>query len=142
MSMGEKKIEVMLPHRKPMLMIDQVLERNERSLVTSARIDKDNPLLQGGRLPGHAGLELIAQASGLLLGLTHEGEAKPGAIIAIRGMQVNIPWLEANALITIETEILGGGEAAAMFHGRVLLNGNAAVEATITVSTFFEGGTG
>jgi predicted hotdog family 3-hydroxylacyl-ACP dehydratase len=139
MSTTELLIETLLPHRRPMLMVGQVIEHNECSFVASARIDEDNPLLQDGRLPGYAGLELIAQASGLFLGLTYEGEAKPGAIVAVRSMQVFIPWLEVSSLITIECEMMGGDEAAAMFQGRVLLDGETAVEATITVSTFPEG---
>jgi predicted hotdog family 3-hydroxylacyl-ACP dehydratase len=142
MNKTKQDIETMLPHRRPILMVDQVVEHSDRRLITTTRIDKENPLIEGDRLPGHAGLELIAQASGLLLGLTCEGEARPGAIVAIRGMQVSKPWLELSAQITIETEILGGGEDAAMFHGKVLLNGDTAVEATITVSSFPQGETG
>jgi 3-hydroxyacyl-[acyl-carrier-protein] dehydratase len=138
--MTERDIETMLPHRRPMLMVDQVLERSDRHLITTTRIDKNNPFIKDNRLPGHAGLELIAQASGLFLGLSCEGDTRPGAIVAIRNMQVNMPWLEVSARIRIETEILGGGEDAAMFHGRVLLNDNTAVEATITLSAFPEGG--
>jgi predicted hotdog family 3-hydroxylacyl-ACP dehydratase len=141
MNMSEQDIETMLPHRRPMLMVGQVLERSDRRLITTTRIDKNNPLLEDNRLPGHAGLELIAQASGLLLGLTCKGGTRPGAIVAIRGMQVSMPWLELSAQITIETEILGGGEDAAMFYGRVILNGDTAVEATITVSSFPQGET-
>lgn len=144
---GRDEIEMMLPHRRPMLMVGRVLAHDERSLAASANIDPDNPLLLDGRLPGHAGLELIAQASGLLLGLIYEGEGsdgvvRPGAIVAVRGMQVNVPWLEANAPITIETEMMGGDEAAAMFDGRVTCADEVAMEATITVSTFPEGGAG
>lgn len=120
-------------------MVGQVLGHDAQRLTATARIDRNNPLLQDGRLPGHAGLELIAQASGLFLGLTFRGEARPGAIVTVRDMQVNVPWLDARNEITIETGLIGGDEAAAMFQGHVMVDGEVAVEATVMVSSFPEG---
>jgi predicted hotdog family 3-hydroxylacyl-ACP dehydratase len=140
--MTARDIETTLPHRRPMLMVGRVLEGSDQHLIATTRIDKENPFIEDNRLPGHVGLEMIAQASGLFLGLARDGDARPGAIVAIRGMQISMPWLELSARITIETELLGGGEDAAMFHGRVLHNGHTAVVATLTLSAFPEGDTG
>ena len=119
-----------------MLMIGTIVKHDAERLTALARIDSENPLLDQGRLPGHAGLELIAQASGLFLGLVFKGKARPGAIVAVRDMQVRQPWLNVDADITVETGLMGGDENAAMFRGSVMVAGEPAVEATLMVSPF------
>ncbi len=130
----------MLPHRKPMLMVSKITAYDDQTLTAQGRIDADNPLLVEGRFPGHGGLELLAQASGLFLGTRFSGEARPGAIVSVRDMQVHMPWLAVNDSLTIETRFLGGSESAAMFQGQVLQNQSVVMEATLTVSSFPEGG--
>jgi len=133
-------IETVLPHRPPLLMISGVATHDAHGLTATGRVDRDNPLLQDGALPGHAGLELIAQASGVWLGLSRKGEAGPGAIVTVRDMRVHLPWLDSQEKITVESAFLGGDERAAMFRGTVFVKGDVAVEATIMVGTFAAGG--
>lgn len=132
-------IESMLPHRKPMLMISKLLDYDDQKLSAQAVIHEDNPLLESGMLPGHAALELVAQASGLFLGLNLSGEAKPGAIVSVRDMQVHTPWIACGESLMIETQFLGGSESAAMFQGRVMHDQTLVLETTLTVSSFSEG---
>jgi len=129
----------MLPHQKPMLMISEVMAYDDQRLTALARIDQDNPLLERGLFPGHAALELLAQASGLLLGLRFAGESRPGAIVSIRDMHVYTAWLKVGETLKIETSFLGGSESAAMFLGSVKHEETVAMEATLTVSSFPEG---
>ena len=132
-------IEAMLPHQKPMRMVSEIVAHNDDSLTATAIIDDDNPLLEQGAFPGHAALELLAQASGLFLGLRFAGETRPGAIVSIRNMQVHTPQLNVGKALTIETRFLGGSETAAMFQGRVISDETVAMEAMLTVSSFPEG---
>jgi len=137
--MHNSKLESMLPHRKPMLMISDILKSSEQQLTALSCIDMDNPLLQDGRFPGYGCLELLAQASGLFLGLNMQGKAAPGAIISVRDMNIHKPWLVIDDSIYIETNLLGGSGSAAMFHGFVRQCNHLVMEATLTVSTFPEG---
>jgi len=129
----------MLPHQKPMLMVMEIVTHDHQKLTSRATIDEDNPLLERGKFPGYGGLELLAQASGLFLGLQFAGEVRPGAIVSVRDMQVNTPWVEVNESLTIETHFLGGSEHAAMFQGQVLHQQAVVMEAMLTVSSFPEG---
>jgi len=138
--MDRLDVTTMLPHQKPMLMVSEIVTYDDQSLTARATIDEDNPLLDSGRFPGHGGLELLAQASGLFLGLQFAGEARPGAIVSVRDMQVHTPWLSVNDSLTIETRFLGGSESAAMFQGRVMHHQSVVMEAMLTVSSFPEGG--
>ena len=82
---------------------------------------------------------LLAQASGLFLGLNFAGEARPAAIVSVRNMQVSIAWISAGESLQIETDFLGGNESTAMFQGRVKHAGAVVMEATLTVSSFPKG---
>ena len=138
--MDKPDVTAMLPHQKPMLMVSEIVTHDDQTLTARATIDEDNPLLESGRFPGHGGLELLAQASGLFLGVRFAGEARPGAIVSVRDMQVHSPWIEANESVTIETRFLGGSESAAMFQGQVIHQQSVVMEAMLTVSSFPEGG--
>jgi len=132
-------MEVMLPHRKPMLLVSEVLTYNAHGLTALASIHDDNPLLELGQFPGHAALEMLAQASGLLLGLRCAGEVRPGAIVSVRDMQVHVARLFPGDQMKIETNFLGGIESAAMFKGAVMQGETPVLEATLTLSQFPEG---
>jgi len=130
----------LLPHREPMLMVSNITGMDGDRLTAQAVVQEGNPLLQDGRLPGHAALEMLAQASGLFLGLAQAGqEVRPGAIVSVRDMQVHIDWLQPGARLTVETECLGSSGAAAMFRGSVKEGDATVLDAMLTVSSFPEG---
>jgi len=129
----------MLPHQRPMRMVTEILTHSGDSLTALAFISKDNPLLQRNTFPGYATLELLAQASGLFLGLCFVEKPGPGAIISIRGMKVHIAWLDIDEPLKIEIRFLGGNENTAMFKGCVMRKKVVVLEATLTVSRFREG---
>jgi len=137
--MDKLDVTTMLPHQRPMLMVSEIMAHDDQTLTAQAMIEADNPLLVEGMFPGHGGLELLAQASGLFLGLQFAGEARPGAIVSVRDMQIHTPRLSVNDSLTIETRFLGGSESAAMFQGRVMHHQSVVMEAMLTVSSFPEG---
>ena len=137
--MDKWHVTTMLPHQKLMLMVTEIVTYDDHRLTARATIDEDNPLLESSKFPGYGGLELLAQASGLFLGLQFAGEVRPGAIVSVRDMQVYTAWIEVNESLTIETRFLGGSERAAMFQGQVLHQQAVVMEAMLTVSSFPEG---
>jgi len=133
-------LQAMLPHRKPMLMISEILSYDEQGLEASSLIEAANPLLQDdGRFPGFATLELLAQASGLFLGLNLDGSAAPGAIVSVRNMQIYKSNLGIDKPIHVKVNFLGGSGSAAMFQGLAYQEDVLVSDATLTVSQFKEG---
>jgi len=132
--MHEMNLEALLPHRKPMLMISEVLSYDDGQLQALSMIEPENPLLQQGKFPGFAALELLAQASGLFLGLNMDGDGAPGAIVSVRNMQVHKACLTIDEAMHIKTNFLGGSGSAAMFQGLVYQEDRLVFEATLTVS--------
>lgn len=142
-NISDLDLTAMLPHRKPMLMISEVLSYHDEQLIASSLVDVSNPLLQAGKFPGYGCLELLAQASGLFLGLRSDGKASaaPGAIVSVRDMEVMRSWLLIDTPMHIETNFLGGSDRAAMFQGKVYQADKVVMQATLTVSSFPEGET-
>lgn len=137
-------IEAILPHRLPMLMISSVLSRDESSIHCRAIIDEHNPFLDGDILPGFVCLELVAQASGIFLGMgdsENEGvkAADSGAIVSVKNMIVKPKEIIEGMVMDVQSYFLGGNQSAAMFSGTVLLDGCAVFETKVTVALFDEG---
>ncbi|MDQ6991760.1 MAG: hypothetical protein Q9M11_08530 [Mariprofundaceae bacterium] len=120
-----------------MLMISEVLSYDKQQLKALSLIDPVNPLLQQGRFPGYAALELVAQASGLFLGLNMDGDGTtPGAIVSIRDLDIFKVWLAIDDVMHIKTIFLGGSEQAAMFQGSVYQSDKLVFKSTLIVSRF------
>ncbi len=138
--MHKRDLQAMLPHRKPMLMISEVLSYDDQQLEALSLIEAVNPLLQDdGRFPGFATLELLAQASGLFLGLNMDGSAAPGAIVSVRNMQIYKSSLGIDKPIHVKVNFLGGSGSAAMFQGLAYQEDVLVSDATLTVSQFKDG---
>lgn len=74
-----------LPHRYPFLMVDRVLELDESRVLALKNVSIDEPFFNGhfpGRpvMPGVLIVEALAQASGLLLGLSGTHAAREDRI--------------------------------------------------------------
>jgi 3-hydroxyacyl-[acyl-carrier-protein] dehydratase len=79
-------IAAILPHRYPFLLVDRVIELEPRqSIVAIKNVTLDEPFFQG-HFPGHPVMpgvlivEALAQASGLLIGLSGTHAAKDDRI--------------------------------------------------------------
>lgn len=111
-----------LPHQAPMLMLSEVLQHDNEQIHCTSQIERNNPLLSKGNFPCTGGLELLAQASGVLFGIKHsESEVRPGAIVQIKSFQVSDTPIPIGSELQIHAQFLGGSAEAALFEGHVLL---------------------
>jgi 3-hydroxyacyl-[acyl-carrier-protein] dehydratase len=83
--LGAEQIAAILPHRYPFLLVDRVIELDPgKSIVALKNVTMGEPFFQG-HFPGHPVMpgvlivEALAQASGLLIGLsgTYSVEHRP-----------------------------------------------------------------
>jgi 3-hydroxyacyl-[acyl-carrier-protein] dehydratase len=77
---GAERIAGILPHRYPFLLVDRVIELEPgKRIVALKNVTTNEPFFQG-HFPGHPVMpgvlivEALAQASGLLIGLSETGE--------------------------------------------------------------------
>jgi predicted hotdog family 3-hydroxylacyl-ACP dehydratase len=110
-----------LPHRPPMLMLSRVLGRREQAIHCASIIDPRNPLLEDGRFPVIGGLELVAQAAGVLLGLQNTGPpGKPGVIVQVKRFSTEAADIPVGSELQVHARIQAGGPDAALVEGEVL----------------------
>ncbi len=109
-----------------MLMLSSLLQQDEHFIHCISKIEAQNPLLVDGYFPTLGGLELLAQASGALLGLTSGGKAvRPGVIARIKSFQLLDASIPVGAELHIHARIVAGNLDAAMVEGSVLFNEQA-----------------
>jgi predicted hotdog family 3-hydroxylacyl-ACP dehydratase len=130
-----------LPHRPPMLMLSGILGRQEQSIHCTSIIDPLNPLLAGGRFPAIGGLELIAQAAGVLLGLQTGGNsARPGVIVQVKCFTVEQADIRAGSELHIHTRLQAGGADAALVEGEVLFADRQFFSGVVMLALLPDGG--
>ena len=96
-------IESYIPHRKPILLISEVLEIDDELGVTVATVKPDWPLCDGREINSLILVETVAQTAALVEGYKRIKDGKPGA----KGWLVGIKHAEFNvANIPIATRLV------------------------------------
>ncbi len=85
-------VEMLLPHRKPMCLVDRLVEFRDASGVVEALVDPESPLIgEDGGLDRIAFIELIAQSYAAVRGysdLLHGEGVKKGFLVAAKMIEV------------------------------------------------------
>jgi predicted hotdog family 3-hydroxylacyl-ACP dehydratase len=119
-----------LPHRPPMLLIDEILDYEAESVRCLVRITRDSLYCADGGVPAWVGLEYMAQAMGVYSGieLLQKGEApRIGFLLGTRRYESAVPafaigaQLEVSARVTLwEEDNLYAFDCAIVESGRKL----------------------
>lgn len=101
-----------LPHKEPMLMIDEVLSVEERKAVTKNKIKTTNPFIhKDNSLSETAYIELMAQTCAVFLvanrNKDNEGKAQLGFLIGISKLEIK-SGLRAGDEIIVNSSIFNG----------------------------------
>ena len=116
-------IDQYLPQRRPMRMVSAVLDYDARRIRSRCRIEADNPLLENGLFPVRGGLELLAQTSGLLLGLAqHAAERHVAGIVQVKSFRLEAVDIPVAADCIVQARLLAGSLDAAQFEGEAYYN--------------------
>lgn len=90
-------IELVVPHRPPMIWIDEVVARRSDGIVTTATIRPTDLLFQAGRgMPAHVAIEWMAQTCAAFAGskaLDEEAPVKIGFLLGTRDFRATRSWL-------------------------------------------------
>lgn len=127
--------ESLLPHRPPMLMLSTILEQDSDSVHCTSVIDAHNPLLSDGLFPVAGGVELLAQAAGILFGARAPGNAtRPGAIVQVKSFQVTPLDIPVGAELHIHARYQAGTVEAALFEGEVMFGEHRFFTGTLMIA--------
>jgi predicted hotdog family 3-hydroxylacyl-ACP dehydratase len=136
----DAKLFSLLPHRPPMLLINDVVEVNESSASAIAFIDDQASFFQNGNgIPAWIGLEYMGQTAALIAGYQLEHNlVKPhlGFLLGTRCYQTEVEFFLPNKNVLINcNEIAVVGDSLATFDctirhidsDKVLANANLSV---------------
>lgn len=143
-SYGIDRIQQLLPHRYPFLLVDRVLEAAEdgRHLVAIKNVTANEPFFQGhfpGNpiMPGVLHIEAIAQACGLMC-LSATTEDAPGGVENHDTILASIENAKFRRMIVpgdqmrIETTLLQRSRNMGKGRGVITVDGKVATEATLS----------
>jgi predicted hotdog family 3-hydroxylacyl-ACP dehydratase len=134
-----EQIEALIPHKGGMCLWDEVLAWDARSIRLLARNHSDpaHPLRSNGQLRAVHLCEYGAQAMAVHGGLRAQqegGAARPGLLVALRGVQLHVAHIDQLAgALECEAEVLVEGEGSQQYAfrihhaGTLLAEGRAAV---------------
>ncbi len=138
MTFNIQEIMDFLPHRYPFLLIDRVVEfEPAKRLVAIKNVTINEPFFQGHFpgypiMPGVLVVEAMAQAGGIIMMAEIPDRAKKLVVFTgIERAKFRRPVTPGDQL-RIEVEVLSFRTRAGRIHGRALVNGKLACEATLT----------
>lgn len=137
--LSRKQIEALIPHKGSMCLWDEVVAWDASSIRLRARnhADASHPLRSNGQLRAVHLCEYGAQAMAVHGGLRAQqegGEARPGLLVALRGVQLHVARIDQlSDALECEAEVLVEGEGSQQYAfrihhaGTLLAEGRAAV---------------
>ncbi len=123
----------LLPHRYPFLLVDRIVEVQERSIKAIKNVTFNEPFFQGHFpgapvMPGVLIVESIAQAGGcLLLAGVPDRDAKLAFFAGIDNCRFRRPVVPGDQMV-LEVEVLQLRRTFAKLHGRATVDGHLVCE--------------
>jgi predicted hotdog family 3-hydroxylacyl-ACP dehydratase len=104
------EIESLLPHARPMILLDKVVDRLPDGIVTELQIRPDAPFFQQGRgIPAHIALEWMAQTCGAHVGAMAMESGAPvriGLLLGTRDFNCRVDWFTPEQKVLITAKLI------------------------------------
>jgi predicted hotdog family 3-hydroxylacyl-ACP dehydratase len=126
----------LLPHRGRLVLLDELVAREEDSLTAASVIRADSLFLDGGAVPAHVGVEYMAQACAAFSGAEAADSGLPariGFLLGCRRYAMSVPQFPLGARLLVTVALVYRDEGMATFDGRILCDGALAAEGQLTV---------
>ena len=138
MTVSEIDIDGLLPHRRPMRLVDEVLEADETRAVTRCVVQANWPLVSGGSVDAMIIVELVAQTSGISNGLervrTHgAGADRKGWLAGIKTARFTRHRIAMDTPIVVRAENAFSFEGFREIRGRADIDGETVAEVILQV---------
>lgn len=129
----------LVPHRPPMLLLDEVKEEGDGVIRCAATPRADFPLAAGGTAPAILALEYMAQSVAAYSGLYAMRRSLPvqrGYIIGVRSMSLAVPDLEIGRKLIVTARHVWGDSSLGKFDCTVEEAGTAREVASAALTVF------
>lgn len=102
------RLEELLAHRWPMLLLDRVIEAGDKHAVAEVTITPESAFYQPPfGVPAWVGIEYMAQSIGVLTGAQAQRKKDPtpmGYLLGTRKYNCTIPWFKNGDTLTVSCE--------------------------------------
>lgn len=132
-------VETFLPHRRPMVLIDEVLEHDHDSLLTATHIRETSPYFDAalGGVPNYVGIEYMAQSIAALAGVEATLRGEPiqvGFLLGSRKLSMPLAVFAKGETYTTEVKRLYQEDTGlAVFDCRIFHGATQVAEANVNV---------
>jgi len=130
-------IDDLLPHARPMILLDRVVAREADGLVTELAIRPGLPFYRAGQgIAAHVALEWMAQSCGAHIGAlaTDHGEAvRIGFLLGTRDFKSDVDWFRAGQTVRVAVRLVYHEGETAVFDCQVESAGIIVAQAQLTV---------
>lgn len=126
----------LVPHRPPMILIDEILEIRETSLSARVALTERSPFMEDGKLPALITLEYMAQSIAAFAGAARLAAGQPvrlGFLIACREMELNVDSLSAGDELEVIVNQVWTDERLGSFDCLVTRRGERISRASLSV---------
>ncbi len=127
----------LLPHRPPMLLVDELLNDTSESVEVATRVRRDALFTTDEGWPAWVGAELMAQTIGVWGGLyrLRMGQAvQIGFFLGTRRYESSVQHFPVGAQLVISAELeLASAQGLGVFNCVITMNGEAVATASLNV---------
>jgi predicted hotdog family 3-hydroxylacyl-ACP dehydratase len=121
--------EDLLPHRPPMVLLDQVVNHSDDAVTAALTIGPQTPFLEAGLgVPAHIGLEWMAQACGAFAGLEAQRANEPvrlGFLLGTRRYQAARAYFTEGERLEIGAKLVFREGGMGVFDCKIIGAGGA-----------------
>ena len=100
--------EYYIPHRKPMLLIDELVTVTEKGCISKVTITDQLPFMQAEGLPSWVGIEIMAQTIAMYGGIEQRlagNEPKLGFLLGAKKFDMAQEFFTVGELLTVEIHL-------------------------------------
>ncbi|MGE5545922.1 MAG: 3-hydroxylacyl-ACP dehydratase [Solirubrobacterales bacterium] len=129
-------VERLLPHAAPMLLVDEAVAYSDTEVMAAATMRPDHPFARPEGVPGHVGIELMAQACGVHVGALALASAVPvrlGFLLGTRRYQATTAWFRFGQRLELTARVVFRDEEMAVYDCRINADGELLAEAQLNL---------
>lgn len=129
-------VSALLPHRDPMMLLDEVVQWDGQTLTVQVTIRPTSLFLEDGGVPAEVGIEYMAQACGAFVGVQAREAGEPvriGFLLGSRHYRLYRGRFAVGDRLLVSVSPVFRDEAMATFEGRIEIGAELAAEAQLTV---------
>ncbi len=137
-NMDITEIKSILPHRYPFLLVDKIVDIEEKKITGIKNVTVNEPFFEGHFpehpvMPGVLIIEALAQTCGILALKKEENKGKLAYFASINNAKFRKPVFPGDT-ITLEIEVIKHRTKVVQAHGKAKVSGEVVTEADLLFS--------